>query len=423
MWRTISQKKIWAGDITNRNKNGELYYVKTTVAPVLNYEGEIQGFMAIRQDISDQIRHKITLAKTLDILNETSSSAKIGGWELDVKTQVLTWTDETFRILEVEKHDGYHPMLDEGLSLFSPEYTPIIETAVKRCIEQGEPYALELMAQTPKGNQFWVYTNGKANYVDGEIRTISGTIQDIRDRKNTENQFNLEKQKSIQSAKLASLGELAASMAHEINNPLGIISGYSELLMHNGLESPESRSKVDVILKSCKRISHIVNNLKRFSREEGERKQGPIVLSQVINEAIMLTQPKLKRCMVQLTFQSESNATILGNNIEIEQVFLNLINNAADAVKDLPVRWVNIELNESPTQVEVRITDSGNGIAKDVVKNIFSPFYTTKKVGEGTGLGLSVVVDMLKDHDAAIEYDAQCANTSFVLRFKPYQGA
>jgi len=422
MWQTIRQKKIWAGDITNRNKNGELYYVKTTIAPMINYEGDIQGFMAIRQDITDQIKHEIKLAKTLKILNETSSSAKIGGWELDVNSGLLTWTDETFRILEVEKRDGYHPLLAEGISLFVDEHIHIIDDAVTRCMTKGEPYSLELKAKTSKGNQFWVYTTGNANYVDGEIKTISGTIQDINARKTAEKKFNLEKQKSIQTAKLASLGELAASMAHEINNPLGIISGYSELLRSRA-ELADAHEKLDVILKSCKRISHIVNNLKRFSREEGERKQGPIVLSQVIKEAIMLTQPRLKRAMVQLTFESDSPLAILGNDIEMEQVFLNLINNAADAIQDLPVRWINIELTDTSGLIQVRITDSGHGIAADVVENIFSPFYTTKKVGEGTGLGLSIVADMLKDHNASIQYDMAHANTSFVLHFTPYQEA
>lgn len=417
MWRTISKKKVWSGDITNRRKNGELYFVKTTITPLTDNEGEIQSYLAIRQDISDKIQHKTDLAKTLEILSETSSIAKVGGWELDVATGKLTWTDETFRILEVEKKDGLSPMLPEGISLFIPEHSGIVEKAIQHCLATGEPYSLELIALTPKGKQLWVYTNGKANYENGEIKTLSGTIQDIDDKKTAEMEYNLERQKSIQSAKLASLGELAASMAHEINNPLGIISGYSELLMRSNSDNSDALSKIEVILKSCNRISHIVNNLKKFSRSGDSREQSKIVLSDVVKEAIMLAKPRLKRGIVALEFDSGSEASILGNIIEIEQVFLNLINNAVDAVKDLPERWVKLKLSEQSNSVVFRITDSGSGIKKSELNKIFSPFYTSKKMGEGTGLGLSIVDGILKDHAATIKYDEGSSNTSFILTF------
>jgi len=418
MWRTISKNQLWSGDITNRKKNGDLYFVKTTIAPLTNMENEIISYLAIRQDITDKIQNKADLEKTLEILNETSSIAKIGGWEMDVATGVLTWTDETFRILEVEQKDGLSPILEEGISLFIPEHTDIITDAIAHTLATGEPYSLELMASTPKGNRLWIYTDGKANYVDGEIKTLSGTIQDIDAKKKTEDKYNLERQKSIQSSKLASLGELAASMAHEINNPLGIISGYSELLMRTNAEDASAMNKIDVILKSCNRISHIVGNLKKFSRSGDDRQQECLIISDIISEAVMLTKPRLKRELIGLEFKSNSKAAITGNVIEIEQVFLNLINNAVDAVKNLPNKWIEIDLEEESEQVIIRITDSGEGIEKTEISKIFSPFYTSKKVGEGTGLGLSIVDGILKDHNATIEYDDRACNTCFTLTFK-----
>lgn len=129
--------------------------------------------------------------RALRLLNETGRIAKIGGWELDIASGELTWTDETFRILEVEKKSDQKPMLPEGLALFTPHSAPIIDRAVKRAIELGEPYNLELEALTAKGNVVWVQTNGQPNYKDGKIISISGTIQDISERKarEKENQF------------------------------------------------------------------------------------------------------------------------------------------------------------------------------------------------------------------------------------------
>ncbi len=262
LWKTISSGNIWTGLIKNRKKNGESYFVYTIITPIFDHEGEITNYLAIRQDITDTINQEASLSKTTKILNETSQIAKVGGWELDIATGELTWTDETFRILEVEKRNDQVPMLPEGLKLFTEEHQPIIEQAVNDAAENGKPYSLELQAKTAKGNVLWVYTNGKANYKDGKIVTLSGTIQDIQARKEAELKYEKERQKSIVASKLASLGELSASMAHEINNPLGIISGYAELTLHSSTTPDAVRPSMEVILKSCKRIAHMVGNLK-----------------------------------------------------------------------------------------------------------------------------------------------------------------
>ncbi len=186
MWKTISSRNVWSDVLKNRKKNGQFYYAQTLITPISDPEGNICTFKAIRQDITDSIRQKTELVRTFDILNETSSIAKVGGWELEVETGELTWTDETFGILEVGKIDDQKPMLPEGIDLFIPEHQAVIETAVSWAIEFGEAYSLELQAQTAKENVLWLYTSGRANYQDGKVISLSCTIQDIDDRKQTE---------------------------------------------------------------------------------------------------------------------------------------------------------------------------------------------------------------------------------------------
>jgi PAS domain S-box-containing protein len=418
MWQTISSKETWQGVITNRNKKGELYFVNITIIPIIDNADEISSYLAIRYDITDNIQQKNDLAKTLKILNETNAIAKIGGWEFNVKTDVMTRTDEAFRILKLEKSEGLSPSIEESLSLFIPEHQVLIQESLKRAISHGEPYDLELQRLTEEGNKIWININGKPNYVDGKVISVSGTVQDIDEKKKTELKYNLERQKSIQSSKLASLGELAASMAHEINNPLGIISGYSELMMLDNDMSDGGQSKLQVILKSCDRISHIVNNLRRFSRTESELQYKNISLNTVVNEVISLARPRLKRGLVNINFDDELSFYILGNTIEIEQVFLNLINNSIDAVKNLPEKWIEITQIQKEDNVEIRIADSGSGIKEQEYEKIFSPFYTSKKSGEGTGLGLSIVDSILNDHGASIKYDEMSKHTCFKLIFR-----
>lgn len=419
IWKKISSKKIWSGVIHNKNKNGNDYFVQSILIPISNNNHEIIRYVAIRQDITDKIKSQKNQLQTLNILNETSSVAKVGGWEMDTSTGALSWTDETFRILEVKKVDGLTPNLPEGIDLFIEQDKPIIEQAVERAAKFGTPYSLELRAKTATGKTKWVYTNGKANYENGRIKTISGTIQDINERKLTEIKLNKEKQKSIANAKFAALGELSASIAHEINNPLGIISGYAELLKSTkgNIASQALSEKLSIIIKSCERISHIVKSLKKFSRTDNNKKHTVHSLDKLINETITLSKPKLTQKNIELTYTPIINNEIICNEIEIEQVILNLINNSVDAISLLKEKWINITLINIQEYIRITITDSGEGIPLDKHKRIFEPFYTTKEINKGTGLGLSIIKNILDNHNAKIYIDRTNMNTCFIIDF------
>ena len=387
--------------------------------PIFDNNEKISNYIAIRQDITDKVNSEHDRLKALDILSETSSAAKVGGWEMDVATGKLTWTNETFRILDVEQVDGLSPMLPEGLQLFIAKDQPIIEKAVQRAIEFGESYGLELQARTPKGAVKWIYTSGKANYKDGKIETISGTIQDIHQRKITEIKYNQERHKSIMNAKFAALGELSASVAHEINNPLGVISGYAELLQltHESASPEDILTKSAIILRSCDRITHIVKSLKKFSRSDEAIQHTVCSLKNVISEAIVLTRPKVKLCMIELRCDYFEDGNILCNEIEIEQVIVNLINNAIDALSELPEKWIEITVTETTQDYIISITDAGLTIPIAKQLSIFEPFFTTKNTGEGTGLGLSIVKGILDNHGAKISIDNNNKHTCFVIHF------
>lgn len=414
LWSTIKSGNIWSGTLKNKRKDGTYYYVKTLITPIINTNNTIDKFVAIRQDITESIEVHSALKKTNKILNETSAIAKVGGWELDVATGELNWTDETFTILEVDKRNGSKPMLPEGLALFTDSSAPIIDRAVSRAIEFGEPYSLELEALTAKGNVKWVYTNGRATFDNGKVVTLSGTIQDIDERKKTEIAYKAEKQKSFQNAKLASLGELAASMAHEINNPLGIISGNAELLMEVDVIPETSIKKVKSIFDSTKRIAHIVQGLKKFSGKKivNYTKKD---ISEIINEAISLVKPRLKTQRVKLASNIKPGCIVLCNEIEIEQVILNLINNAIDAISNLECREVEISLVEEDKYACILVEDSGKRIEEDIALKLFDPFFTTKHNSSNSGLGLSISREIMLEHKGDIKIDMSASRTRFKI--------
>jgi PAS domain S-box-containing protein len=417
MWGTITLGKNWSGDIENRRKNGEHYFVHTIITPLFDTQAIISGFLSIRFDITPHIRDKEKLQKALTVLNETGAKAKVGGWELDVKSQQLTWTDETFNILGVEKQGSMKPVLAEGIALFTLPYKAVVEKAVMRAIEYGESYDLEVEALTPQGNTLWVHTTGKANYQQGKVVSLSGTIQNIDARKKAEKQLELQRVKTIRNAKLASLGELAAGIAHEINNPLAIIDG-STKLMPKFIDQPEKLAiYIKNIEKSCLRISRIVSSLKKFSRTTDNDNYAKSRLKYIVEESIILTSAKANRHNTAVSLVCETNAFIWCDEIEIEQVIVNLINNAIDAIKNLTEKWILITLHKNDETLVLSVKDSGPQIPAYIIDKIFDPFYTTKKTGEGTGLGLSISKGILDEHKATIGIDKNVSNTCFVIVF------
>ncbi len=418
MWQTISAGRIWSGLIQNRRKDGSTYFVQSMITPLYDDQGEISNYLAIRFDTTRHVKVREELGKTLKVLNLTGAIAKVGGWEMDVATGELTWTDETFRILEVEKQEDSKPMLPEGLELFVEEHKPIIEAAVEACATKGIPYSLELKARTAKGNVLWVYTNGQAEYVDGEIKAIYGTIQDIQKQRETQEAYERERMKSIHSSKLASLGEMAAGVAHEINNPLAIISGSAQLIPRF-IENPEKvLARVEEIERSSRRIERIVNNLRRFSRSDSEHNFEQHDLNNLVKEACVLLAARFKRLMIPVRIESEvSDAWIRCDDVAIEQVIINLVNNAIDAASESDEPRVTLGVRRRKNRIELIVEDNGPGIPADVRERVFEPFFTTKRPDAGTGLGLSITQGIIEDHGASITL-AECRDgTRFIVTF------
>lgn len=410
----LIQKKI-AIQFTSRVILNQEEFI--TVTWFCSYVVSQDSYYFLGQDISALVDSEKKLQKLLAIHSATSSIAKIGGWELLVETGELNWTDETFKILDVAKLHGQKPVLPEGLSLFTDEYKPIMENAVSRAIEFGEAYSLEVQAQTEKGNVFWVYTNGKAKYLDDKVVSLSGTIQNIDERKKAELSALEERESSLHSAKLASLGEMSAGIAHEINNPLAIING-TIALFQRVPQSPEKFEKhLETMHKACIRIEKIVKGLKKYSRKDSEHTKGPHKLIDIINEAFVLTAAPIKKSNTKIEIDSEIDEILTCNEVEIEQVLINLINNSIDAISDLEERWIKIVISTIPTGIELKFIDSGSGIPSEIAENLFNPFFTTKDVGKGTGLGLSITTRILEEHNATIEVDHSHPNTCFVIKF------
>ena len=176
-------------------------------------------------------------------------------------------------------------------------------------------------------------------------------------------------------------------------------------------------SKVALIKKSCDRISRIVRGLKKFSHSGDKGNIQNHGLCNILREAIIITEAKSKRHSVPIALDLKSYPVVSCDDVEMEQVLVNLIVNAIDAVKTRPEKWIKVTLFNEDQSVVLRVTDSGPGIPENVRNKIFQPFFTTKKIGEGTGLGLSIAKGILDEHKATITVVADSPNTCFEIRF------
>ena len=219
----------------------------------------------------------------------------------------------------------------------------------------------------------------------------------------------------IQSAKLASIGELVSGVAHELNQPLMVIRSNAQLLtrtLKKGLKLSENGFQpLSLIEPNTKRMMNIINHLRTFSRQTKEEFTA-VNVNKTIEGCLLMVGEQLRLRNIDLTFElKEDIPEIAGNATQIEQVVLNLITNGRDAIEDLGtgrnragvITVVTAVSGKERERVEILVKDTGKGISVKHLDRIFEPFFTTKDVGEGTGLGLSVSYGLIKDHQGEIE--------------------
>lgn len=208
-------------------------------------------------------------------------------------------------------------------------------------------------------------------------------------------------------------------IAHEINNPLAIIQGKASLLLKlirsRKFNTETGTAHLAVIIKTTERISKIIIGLKSFSRN-GDKDHMILTETSVMLENVFnLCADKFKSNNVKLEIKTAPTLNLLCRSVQLEQVLVNLLGNACDAVSSLPEKWVQIDFRVTADQLQILVTDSGKGIAPDVLEKMMQPFFTTKEIGKGTGLGLSISKSIIEDHHGCLLYDATSPNTCFVI--------
>jgi len=538
--------KFLSNENENIKKNGERVWIAWANKAVLNKTGEVEAILCVGNNITETKQAEKQLQRNETLLNTTQKLARIGGWEIDLKNNQIFWTDEVYRIhdLQPNKFMSIDEAFKVSLGCYDSEDRPVIMDAFRKCVEKGQPYDLEFPFTTIKGRRKWiraisnplkegdriikvvgyfsditeqkqvaqalkereygfqklfdnmtnavvvyeaidhgqnfifkdlnsaalkiekvkkeeligrqiseifpgvkdfglfdvlkrVYETGKSGYLPEKVYTnerlgevwrenwayklptgeIVCIYNDVTERKKI--QFE-----TIRTARLASIGELSAGVAHEVNNPLNAIMNCAELLKDILSEQSLDTKWADSIIKESQRIAKIVRSLLSYARPRDEEKKVFVVIN-ILNEMFLLLKKLFDKNSVTLSVEiSEHLSKVYVQPQKIQEVFMNIMINSLYAMnqkfgseynkKFMEISMEEVEL-ENRRYVRIVFTDNGIGIPTDSFDRICDPFYSLKPAGDGTGLGLNICYNIMKEHDGRLLFESSDGHYTRVI--------
>ena len=465
LWQIISQGGNWHGEFHNKKKSGELYWESASIAPITDDQGRILRYLSVKEDITQRKIYEAELLNNTEELllkhselNAMFSLVNIGKRE---------WEDTMDSIPEMVlmcNPSGTITRCNRAVSAFTKlSYNQILGL---NCMELFVRSGMQIISCDDTSGQM-VSENGArhfellfnelkqlgTNQVRGSVVTIHETTEFLRMNKDLQNasaELQQAQSQAFQQEKMASIGQLAAGVAHEINNPMGFISSnlntmgkymqkliafeteVIETVQNRGdqetvalLNDLRAKMKIDFILNDLKtlleesrdgaeRVRCIVQDLKSFSHED-EAQCKPFSINDCLDSTLNMARNEIKYVADVERDYDPALPLINCYPQKLNQVFMNLLVNAAHAIERHGT--IHIKTRNEGGDIVVSISDTGKGIAPENLTRIFEPFFTTKEVGKGTGLGLSISYDIIKKHGGIMTVESEVgAGTTFTVR-------
>jgi len=293
----------------------------------------------------------------------------------------------------------------------------------------GQTWRGEIKNKRKDGTYYWVDTTivpfSKAGPYNSRYVAIRN---DITQEKLTQEKLIEQQIRTLESEKMASLGELTSGIAHELGNPIATIHGRAEMLLgracnEEGEFADYVKNTAERILSVSQRMVSILNSMQAFARSSDQDPFQLISLNRLIKDTLEFGYEKYKKKGIHVTLNmtDQSDIFLECKETQIIQILVNLINNSCDAIQNLPEKWIRISTKSSQNQISIFVTDSGNGISENLREKIFSQFFTTKETGKGTGLGLYLARSFAREHSGDLTIDETHPNTCFELRLPQRQ--
>jgi PAS domain S-box-containing protein len=387
-----------------RRKNGTPLDVLLSARLLRDRRGNFVRTLATLVDITERKRAEAALAEAVaelrrnaQLLEQTEKAARVGGWQVDLRTGELYLSDEVHRILGTTR-DAFRVTRETATEFVLPEWRSVLEERVRTALARGEPFDVEFEIRDVEGQRVWIRCVGLADLAEGRPSRLYGSIQHVHERKQLEAQL-------LQAQRLESIGRLAGGVAHDFNNLLMSLLGFQELASMEVVPGSSVHRHLERIRDAALRGAGLTRQLLAFASRQVTR---PRVVP--LNDAVRRGIDLVRRLIgedVELACELDPRAA----SVEIdpgqfEQVLMNLAVNARDAMPEggrLTIATGEESIGEHETRelppgryARVTVADTGSGIPPDVLPHVFEPFFTTKPVGQGSGLGLSTCYGIVK---------------------------
>ncbi|MFN8370574.1 MAG: PAS domain-containing sensor histidine kinase [Bacteriovoracaceae bacterium] len=348
----------------------------------------------------------------------------LGNWYFDSTTKQLTFSDSFIDQLVLTKNQ-YDYSLEQFSELILPEHRELWLKSIEKCAIEGTKFNCIISTKINNKGIYYFEVHGKGFLDDHKkIIGVTGLCQDITEKINLENELIAERNKTIQTAKMSTLGEMASGIAHELNNPLTVLSGFAFKLnkMANSeqeISKPLLIEYSDNIKAMIKRMGTIINGLRVFARDGSNQPSANVQLSKIVNDSLFLCKAQFENKKIKFEVKVDDSIIVNCREILISQVLINLLNNAYQSLKNdekIYDKFVKLTCLEDSKWITIMIEDNGPGVPKEFQDKIFQAFFTTKKVGEGTGLGLSISKGIIESHQGELFLEQFEKLTRFVIK-------
>ncbi len=427
--QALEVKKIYLND----KKNG---FNAPARVPIIKKNGEVRTvefhasiFGEIEVWILDDVTDKLIAEERFTSLFNFSSNAHL---LFDEDDGII---DCNFAAVTLLKAQSKEELLKSHPAMFSPEYQPCgTRSSEKKLV-------MDSLARKNGSHRFeWIHKkmNGEDFPVEVTLTPIVSSNKkihlvvwhDLTEYKNSQKLLEDERVKLFNSTKMASLGEMASGMAHEINNPLTVIFNKAKQinvhmtkLKSNAEIDPELIKSASLkIILTVERISKIIKGLTQFARDADLDDKVNVPIESIVNDVLDLCRARFASYGIEFkvntqNFPEYNSINVFVNSIQIQQVLINLLNNAFDAIYLSENSWVEVGIDQTiKNKIDIYVKDSGKPIPEGIKEKIMNPFFTTKEVGKGTGLGLSISQGIMKSHDGELFICPNSLQTKFVMR-------
>ena len=414
---TVLKSGHWEGEVTFKHTKTGVPVPMYQVMFLIRYPSDGGPFCLaiVARDITRRKQAEMALHASEERFRLATRAGKVGVWDWDIVHNRISWSESLYAIYGLSP-EVFDATLEGFTALIHPEDSRWVSEKIARALETAEPYEIEFRILRPDGNIVWIFTDATVIRAGGQPVRMVGATVDISEHKHLEQALRQSEQKLrdhakeleqqlIASGRLISLGEVTASMAHEFNNPLGIIIGFIEDLLSSKQPSDPDVHSLQIIDEEAKRCKKIVQDLMEYARPKNAE-MAPTNVVNVIDRTLKMVENHLYKQKIEpVTTIDPSLPRIHADSQQLAQVLVNLFLNAIDAMPNggkLTVAAQIATRDHTPPALVVSVADSGIGIEKDFLPKIFQPFYTAKK-RRGLGLGLPICERIVNNHGGSIE--------------------